>query len=275
MQQSVQDKSNAFICIEEKNGFNDFAANLALSVKVVLLFGGETRVWIENRGAELASAGDAIIIFPNQRYRFETQKNEDYIYLAVDIMRISELLGVISSRTPINSIIKGAANDAELLLLAKNAVRAYSENKSSYRDTVIKGYVTALLGKLFSMAELKENRIDAMERHDTLSEIVGYCNSHFREKLSLTVLERELHISKYYISHIINERLGEGFNEYINSIRINEACKLLRESEKSIKEISAEVGFGTVRSFDRAFASKKGETAREYRKRNTEISKKD
>jgi AraC-like DNA-binding protein len=275
MQQSVQDKSNAFICIEGKNGFNDFAANLALSVKVVLIFGGETRVWIENRGAELASAGDAIIIFPNQRYRFETQKNEDYIYLAVDIMRISELLGVISSRTPISSIIKGAANDAELLLLAKNAVRAYSENKSSYRDTVIKGYVTALLGKLFSMAELKENRIDAAERHDTLSEIVGYCNSHFREKLSLTVLERELHISKYYISHIINERLGEGFNEYINSIRINEACKLLRESEKSIKEISAEVGFGTVRSFDRAFASKKGETAREYRKRNTEISKKD
>ena len=125
------------------------------------------------------------------------------------------------------------------------------------------------------MVELKENRIDAVERHDTLSEIVGYCNSHFREKLSLTVLERELHISKYYISHIINERLGEGFNEYINSIRINEACKLLRESEKSIKDISAEVGFGTVRSFDRAFASKKGETAREYRKRNTEISKKD
>ena len=119
------------------------------------------------------------------------------------------------------------------------------------------------------MAELKKNQIDKAEKSDTLSEIMSYFNSHFRENLSLALLERELHISKYYISHIINERLGEGFNEYLNSIRIDEACRLLSESDKSIKEISAEVGFGTVRSFDRAFLSKKGETAREYRKRNS------
>lgn len=269
MQESAFDKNNAFICVEGKGALNDFGANLTLSIKVLLLFSGEARAWIENGGVELAKAGDAIIIFPNQKYRLETQKAEEYIYLTADIKRLSELLGVISSSTPASSVIKGAANDFEACTLAKNTVRAYSENQSSYRDAVIKGYVTALLGKLFSMAELKKNQIDKAEKSDTLSEIMSYCNSHFRENLSLTLLERELHISKYYISHIINERLGEGFNEYLNSIRIDEACRLLSESDKSIKEISAEVGFGTVRSFDRAFLSKKGETAREYRKRNS------
>ena len=47
-----------------------------------------------------------------------------------------------------------------------------------------------------------------------------------------------------------------------------QAKTFVTKKNKSIKEISNEVGFGTVRSFDRAFKSKKGETAREYRQRN-------
>ena len=264
--------SESFICAKTNKGLYDFGASIALSVKIVLIYNGKTKVWIDNKNAELASKGDAVIIFPHQRYRFEAKENEEYILIVADIKRLGELLSVISSYTPANNVIKGAANDNEIYTLAKNAVRAYSENKSNYKDAMLKGYVTAILGKLFSMCELKKNEI---KKSDTLSEIVSYCNLRFKEKLTLEILEHDLHISKYYISHIINEKLGEGFNEYLNSIRINEACRLLVESNKSIKEISNEVGFGTVRSFDRAFKTKKGETAREYRKRNNEILKKE
>lgn len=272
MQRTYSNKTETFLCIQGKDGLNDFGANLHSSIEIVLLYGGETKVWIENRGAVRAKAGDIIIIFPNQQYRYETQIKEDYILFAADIRRLGELLGILSSYSPICNVIEGAANDREICDLANTILKTYGEDKSDYRDTVLKGYITAILGKILSMTKLKKNEI---AKADTLSEIVSYCNAHFCEKLSLEMLERELHISKYYISHIINEKLGEGFNEYLNSIRINEACRLLLESDKSIKEISSEVGFGTVRSFDRAFRAKKGETAREYRKRNNEIIKKD
>ena len=265
-------KTNAFLCIESRDGLADFGANLHSSVEVVLLFEGETKVWIENKEAVCAKSGDAIIIFPNQQYRYETKVKEEYILLAADIRRLGELLSVFSSYSPVSNVIKGAADNKDIRELAKNIVRTYGDDKSNYRDTVLKGYVTAILGKLLSMTELKKNEIESL---DTLGEIVNYCNAHYKENLSLTMLESELHISKYYISHIINERLGEGFNEYLNSIRINEACRLLLESDMSIKEISAEVGFGTVRSFDRAFLRQKSETAREYRQRNLENRKKD
>ena len=272
MQENIYNKNESFICIESKDGLCDFGSNLHSNIEVILLYSGKTKVWVENKGAELATIGDVIIIFPNQKYRFETQETEEYILISADIKRLGEFLRLLSSYSPINNVINGAMNDNELCALAKNALKTYSENKSEYRDTMLKGYVTALLAKLFSITELKKNEI---EKPDTLSEIISYCNAHFSEKLSLEILEHELHISKYYISHVINEKLGEGFNEYINSIRINEACKLLLESDNNVKEISAIVGFGTVRSFDRAFKAKKGETAREYRKRNTENSKKD
>ena len=87
------------------------------------------------------------------------------------------------------------------------------------------------------------------------------------EHLRLTPEEKEQIILQYPNAEKFI-RLQIGSNEYINSIRINEACRLLVKSDKSIKEISAEVGFGTVRSFDRVFKAKNGETAREYRQRN-------
>lgn len=275
MQATYSNKTDAFLCRQGKDGLCDFGARLHSGVEIVLLYGGETKVWIENREAVIAKEGDAIIIFPNQQYRFETQVKEKYVSIMADIRRLGEFLSVLSSYTPTHNVIKGAANDAEICELAKNIIKTYAEDKSDYRDTVLKGYVTAILGKILSITELRKNNIANSPKNDTLGEIVAYCNSHFCEKLSLEMLERELHISKYYISHVINEKLGEGFNEYLNSLRINEASRLLVESDKSIKEISSEVGFGTVRSFDRAFLRKKGETAREYRKRNAEILKKE
>ena len=272
MQGIYSNKTEAFLCIEGKEGLDSFSANLHSSVEIVLLFGGETKVWVENRVATVAKSGDAIIIFPNQQYRYETQIKEKYVLLTVDIRRLGEFLSVLSSYSPVSNVIKGAALDVEIRELARNILKTYGEDRSDYRDTVLKGYVTAILGKILSMTELKKNEIT---KNDTLGEIMAYCNEHFCERLSLEVLEQKLHISKYYISHVINEKLGVGFNEYLNSIRINKACKLLIEDEKSIKEISSEVGFGTVRSFDRAFLRKKGETAREYRKRNAEIIKKE
>ena len=266
MHQLYKNKIDGFLCVEGYDGIRDFGANLHSNIEILLIFEGETRVWIENKGVFVARAGDAVLIFPNQQYRYETQKKEKYLLLAADIKRLTEYLSVLSSYSPVSNVIKGAAEDRELLSLAESIARAYADESNNYRDTVIKGYVTAFVGRLLSMTELKRNEIESV---DTAGVIAGFCNLRYKENLSLEMLERELHISKFYISHVINERLGVSFSDYVNSIRINEACRLMLESDKTLKEISREVGFGTVRTFDRVFKKQKGETAREYRDRNS------
>ena len=81
MQGIYRNMTEAFLCIEGKEGLDSFSANLHSSVELVLLYGGETKVWIENRVATVAKNGDAIIIFPNQQYRYETQIKGKYILL--------------------------------------------------------------------------------------------------------------------------------------------------------------------------------------------------
>lgn len=273
MQNGLNIEQESVKCLEKKNGLLEFGADLHSNVEIIFLFEGETNVWVGSKGAVTAQAGDVIVVFPNQQYRYETIKKEDCIVLIVDVKRLSsELLNVFFSYSPTSNVIKGAAKNEDLKILVRSALRAYKQESGEYRETVLKGYATALIGKLLPLCELRKNEIEEMS---TLSEIMKYCNLHFRERLSLSALERELHINKYYISHIINEGIGKGFNEYINSIRINEASRLLLESKMTIKEISGAVGFGTVRTFDRVFKSQKGETATEYRERNSEKIKKD
>jgi YesN/AraC family two-component response regulator len=95
---------------------------------------------------------------------------------------------------------------------------------------------------------------------------MNYCNSHSDEDLSLRVLERELHLNKYYISHVMNSKLHIGLNDYVNSLRVSNACKWLVKSNRTITEISDEVGFNTLRTFNRAFVKQTGMTPSEYRR---------
>ena len=157
-----------------------------------------------------------------------------------------------------------------------NKIRKKQE-ESNMTKKITKRILALLLAAMlvFPFAACGKKEPEKIEEPNTLSEIINYCNTRYKEKLSLESMERDLHISKYYISHVINEKIGKGFNEYVNSIRINEACRLLLESELTVKEISEKVGFGTVRSFDRAFKKQKNETAKEYRARNCEKIKKD
>lgn len=64
---------------------------------------------------------------------------------------------------------------------------------------------------------------------------------------------------------MMSSKLNMGFNDYVNSLRVSNACKYLRKTDKSITEISNIVGFNTLRTFNRAFRKQLGITPSEYR----------
>ena len=53
---------------------------------------------------------------------------------------------------------------------------------------------------------------------------------------------------------------GKTYSDYLNELRINEACRLLVQSDKSIIQISFDCGFETLSYFNRVFLNKKGVT---------------
>jgi AraC-like DNA-binding protein len=257
-----ENKSSAFYCRDIKGHSLECTTHLHYNVEIAFIYDGETDVSIDNSPAASACGGDVILVFPNQVHAFSTKVSERHILLIFDPQTLPEFSSLFTEHIPISSIIRGAANDRELRTLIERISELFQKSEAPYKDSILRGYLLAFVGRLFTMTKFK--KVDAEDIH-ALGSVMNYCIAHYRDNLSLDLLQKKLHISKYYISHIMNQKLGMGFNDYINSIRISNACRLLTESNAPISEISEEVGFNTVRTFNRAFVKHIGSSPREYR----------
>lgn len=94
-----------------------------------------------------------------------------------------------------------------------------------------------------------------------------------KEKLTISQLGEALQLSEYKVRKLINSNLGyRNFNDYINELRVNEAAKrLVLEPDTPILNISLDVGYRSLTSFNRAFRDKNNLTPTEYRQRNVLI----
>ncbi|WP_449285337.1 helix-turn-helix domain-containing protein [Marinobacter sp. PE14] len=87
------------------------------------------------------------------------------------------------------------------------------------------------------------------------------------EKLTLKKLSEATDIPEYRLRKVINQALGyRNFNDYINQLRVAEASeRLLNEPETPVLNISLDVGYRTLSSFNRAFRDIQNTTPTEFR----------
>ncbi len=237
-----------------------YTSHLHYHIELALVKSGKTQVTIDSTVYDVES-GDIIIVFPNQIHRFNTIEREKYVLVIVNPDIISEFTKQFISCVPESNLIKGGALDGDIALLAEKISDAYYGDED-FREPILRGYLLSFFGKLLQRIPLRD--MDAKESN-VLGVILNYCINNSDKHLSLDVLEKELHISKYYISHTMSSKLHMGFNDYINSIRVSNACKYLLKTDKSITEISDLVGFNTMRTFNRAFQKQMGLTPSQYR----------
>nr|WP_252198399.1 AraC family transcriptional regulator [Clostridium sp. MCC353] len=72
-------------------------------------------------------------------------------------------------------------------------------------------------------------------------------------------------ISEGYLSSVFKEQTGTNFADYLEKIRIDQACELLKNEKMTINEIAQKVGYNSVQSFRRAFKRVKNMSPKEAR----------
>jgi YesN/AraC family two-component response regulator len=90
-----------------------------------------------------------------------------------------------------------------------------------------------------------------------------------REDLSLSSLAKKCHTNSAYLSRIIHDKYHCHFNTYINNLRIEEAQKMMANSQYTnftIEAIAHSVGFHSKSSFNNAFKKLSGVTPSFYLK---------
>jgi AraC-like DNA-binding protein len=258
-----ENKKDDFHCRNELSGSYPlaFGAHLHYHLELVYMVEGCTTCAVDT-GEYTLQSGDVLLVFPNQVHRYDPSDTEKYLLFIINPDMMPELSRSFAGAAPTSPIVRGVGNDPYMHELLMTLSRT-EQMPADYRDAITKGYLLAFFGELLSRMDFKEsNQGDSL----TLRSIVSYCAQNYSRELTLATLEEELHLSKYYISHLFGSKIGTGFNDYINALRVSEACRYLRRTNKSITEISTLVGFGTLRTFNRAFFKQVGMSPSDYRK---------
>lgn len=223
-------------------------------LEIIYVKKGKSMVYADN-SCHTVESGDIFIAFPNQVHYYETIEQGSYLIIIASAELIYGQKKLLFNNNPENNII--AAQEGTVKLLS-DMEACYSEN----RITECVGYLNIIIGRAISKFKLLPSHLTG---NSTLRSILTYCDENFSEEISLDIVAAQLHINKYYISHLLHNKLALGFSDYIKMLRVREARTMLSESNKKIADISEEVGFGTIRSFNRAFREVMNMTPMEYR----------
>jgi two-component system response regulator YesN len=91
-----------------------------------------------------------------------------------------------------------------------------------------------------------------------------YILDHYMERITLEQVASSINISPGYLSTIFRQSAGVCFTDYVTRVKINEAKRLLRETDYKVYEVSEMLGYQNAYYFSRVFKKIVGITPTEY-----------
>lgn len=129
----------------------------------------------------------------------------------------------------------------------------HAHEKSPESSIMIKAIFVQMLIEINNIYSKNKNQLMASFQYDEkIIDILKFINENLEKKITLTLLEFEFHINKYYLCHLFKINTGFTVIEYIIYKRIMRAEELLL-SGIPIIDISNQVGFGDYTNFYKSF----------------------
>ncbi|WP_407271133.1 response regulator [Radiobacillus sp. PE A8.2] len=101
---------------------------------------------------------------------------------------------------------------------------------------------------------------------DIIHQIKQYIIDNSNQDISLDMIAKKVGLSPIYISKMFKEQLGINYINFLTECRIDKAKKLMMDPDRSLKEITFEVGYHDPNYFSKVFKRMCGESPTKYRK---------
>lgn len=200
--------------------------------------------------------GDMFFTFPGSPFAIESKENFTYMYVSFIGRRGNMIMEnlKISGTNFIFHNVHGVYDFWE------KCIALSSECKDLIAESVLLYSFAFLDNALFS-----ENK-DA-KQNQNINLIKKYIDDHFSEHdFSLEKIGKDLSYNPKYISHIFKKQFGVGAIEYLNTIRIQNACTMIEQGFTSVTDIADRCGYSDAQYFSKIFKSKMGYTPTQYMK---------
>lgn len=147
-------------------------------------------------------------------------------------------------------------DEFEQLLATRN--KSYQLNSFILAANIIK--------KMFALFTVNSSVEPEQLRQDfNLSKVTGFMEENISQKINLQEIADSLKLSKFYFSKKFLQHTGVSPIRYFLELKIKHACKLLDESNMSVKDVALKIGYEDPYYFSRLFKKIMGLSPTQYR----------
>ncbi len=221
---------------------------------------------LENRhGTFPVKQGSLFVIFPNEWHRYRPlQKSgweENYIGFEGEIAEKFMSHQLFSAKQPVIHMgIKEELIDVYLKIFD------LTEKEQPGYQYIASGMVVKLLGYIISYE--KQKGFSGKRIAKVIEEIRFLMRQNISQNLNLEELAKQNNFGYSYFRKMFKKYTGVSPGQYHLQLKLIRAKELLISKDKTVKEISDELGFQSIYYFSNLFKKKEGINPTQYRRKN-------
>ncbi len=147
--------------------------------------------------------------------------------------------------------------------------RGNGEQRKHYTRILEAGTLQALYEILRPLIERSSEmqHADDLRSNSIILKSETYLHAHFAERISLNQIADHVHVSPSYLSRLFHRETGQTLVDVLKTIRLNQACQLLKSTDLKSYEIATKVGIDDPAYFSQLFRKHTGLSPTDYRQK--------
>ncbi len=246
-----------------------FEADYFTNLKCPVHINGECEILCCKKGELQVNVNDTqftlrqnqtLFIMPFEYHEFSTPKNSECIRFIIYSQSAQSFFDTIENKKATKRIF---TTDIKTL----NYIESILEPNP---DIVTTKAITYVLSRMIlKNCQFAENSNGELS---LFTKSLNYILNNFASGITLESTAKNLGVHPVHLSRTFSNNSKYKFTEYLNLMKFSNAQLLLKNTDKSITEISFESGFNSLRNFNRIFYSIAKMTPSEYRKSSSSIN---
>lgn len=208
-----------------------------------------------------------------QYFNKEELKHARSIALFINPSVLVEHVGAFGNVKKIQAMLSKAQRGMKFYGKAKNELTTLLKQMCQQKELPAAINLLQILHILSSTKEYEllasEGYINNYQNRDNerMDSVFKYAFNHFTEEILLSTVAGIAGMNKQAFCRYFKTRTQKSFMQFVNELRIGQACKLLSDSENTVLQIAYECGFNSITNFNSFFKEIKGLTPREFKKK--------
>lgn len=229
--------------------------------EIEIITDGEAVQNLNGRAYELKK-GSAYILKPTDFHSIEIKKPLKLYNIMFDEVMLSgsSILDCFTAPEEYCAVIE----EEEFNIMLSNVTALLYEEEC---DFPMKSIMKKNLLECIMISIIRKSAVPKGDSNDIpLRRALSYINNNYKNNLSLNSSAKAMGFTPAYFSNWFHKSTGKTYTEYINSLRLTEAKRLLLTTTYSITEICFASGFSSLSGFLKEFKKQYGITPSAFRK---------